>query len=143
MQVELFTGVVNETNTTVNVTLNPRLSGVTKLKVHSFPPRQCVLATLWVCFDAAIGKKSDRLGLHSEQSVGEGGIQQQISPTSKEKRQQQDDGGGGTQDDLTSLIMSTWRSVPIKSKLLHKISKRAASGNAASSGATPRTCKRV
>ena len=134
MQVRLFTGKVNGTDTTVNVTLNPRLSGVTKVKVHSFPPGRCVKSTLWVCFDPANEKKGGRLGLHSLQPVG--GFQQQIGkdiPMSKEQRQQQEDGG----DDLAS---SSWR-VPMKSKP-HRVAKRAAV-LAASSATTPRTCKCV
>ena len=134
MQVKLFTGKVNGTNTTVNVTLNPRLSGVTKVKVHSFPPGRCIKATLWVCFDPVIEKKSGRLGLHSVQYVG--AFQQQISkviPTSKEQRQQQEDGGG-------DLASSSWR-VPTKLEL-HRVGKRAAVLTA-SSATTPRTCKCV
>ena len=132
MQVKLFTGRVNGTRTTVNVTLNPRLSGVTKVKVHSFPPRRCVKAALWVCFDPAIEKKSGRLGLHSVQSVG--AFQRQISkdiPTNKERRRQQEDAG-------SHLTSSSWR-VPTKLKL-HRVGKRAAV-LAASSATTPRTCK--
>ena len=133
--------------TTVNVTLNPRLSGVTKVKVHSFPPGRCVEATLWICLDpAAIEKTSDTLSLHSAvQSVGD--FEQRIRQDTltlidKERRQQDDydDGGVGGALWPGDLTLSSWR-LPTKSKL-QKLGKRAA-GIAASSATTPRTCKCV
>ena len=125
MQVELFAGKMNET--TVNVTLNPRLSGVTKVKVHSFPPERCVKTTLWVCFDPKIEKKSVRLhpGIDDQQETSK-----DIPPR---EQQQQNNGGGG----------DSWR-VPTADSKLHKIVKRAAAGiTASSAAATPRTCKCV
>ena len=125
MQVELFAGKMNET--TVNITLNPRLSGVTKVKVHSFPPERCVKTTLWVCFDPKIEKKSVRLhpGIDDQQETSK-----DIPPR---EQQQQNNGGGG----------DSWR-VPTADSKLHKIVKRAAAGIAASSATTtPRACKCV
>lgn len=129
MQVELFAGKMNET--TVNVTLNPRLSGVTKVKVHSFPPERCVKATLWVCFDPEIEKKSVRLrpAIHDQQETSK-----DIPP--REQQQQNNDGGGG------DLTLNSWR-VPTADSKLHKIVKRAAGIAASSATATPRTCKCV
>ncbi len=134
IQVSLFAGKVNQSAaTTVDVTLNPKLSGVTIVKVYSFPPGRCVKTTLWVCFDLVIEKESSRLGQHSVHPVG--GIQQQISqdiPTSEEERQQQQHDGGGD-------FASSLQRIPSK---LHRVSKRA-SGIAVSSATTPRTCKCV
>ena len=128
MQVELFAGKMNET--TVNITLNPRLSGVTKVKVHSFPPERCVKATLWVCFDPEIEKKSIKLhpGIHDQQETSK-----DIPPR---KQQQKDNGGGG------GLALNSWRAPTADSKL-HKIIKRAAGIAASSAATTPRTCKCV
>ena len=123
--------------TNVNVTLNPKLLGVTKVKVYSFPPGRCVKITLWVCFDVVIEKKSGRLGPHSVQPVGN--VQQKINqdiPTSEEERQQEDDDGGGGGDDLALSLQR----IPIKR--LHRVGKRS-SVIAASSATTPRTCKCV
>ncbi len=143
MQLELFTGKMNGTNTTVNVTLNPRLSGVTKVKVHSFPPEVCVKTTLWVCFDPAIEKKNERFGPSADSDIHhdqlEINIGKDIPPIKQQGRQQQDyDGGGGVDD----VILSSWRAPTAANSKLHKIIKRAA-GIAASSTTTPRTCKRV
>lgn len=129
MQVELFAGKLN--TTVVNVTLNPRLSGVTKLKVHSFPPKRCVKATLWVCFHPEVEKKSVKLdpGIHDQQDISK----QKDIPL--RKQQQQDDGGGG------DLILNSWRAPTANSKL-HKIIKRAAGIAVSNAATTPRTCKR-
>jgi hypothetical protein len=137
---------MNGTNTTVNVTLNPRLilSGVSKVKVHSFPPEICVKATLWVCFDLAIEKKNERFGpsvdsvIHHDQL--EINISKDIPLIKQQGRQRQDyDGGGGDGDDV---ILSSRRVPTAPNSKLHKIIKRAA-GIAASSTTTPRTCKPV
>ena len=129
MQVSLFTGKVNRTTTTVDVSLKPKLSGVTKVKVHSFPPERCIKATLWVCYDPITETKGDRLDPCSMHSVG--GSQQVINKDNPTNRRRQVQDG----DDSNNLANS-WRVLTE-----HRV-KRAA-GNAASSVTTPRTCKCV